>query len=130
MIETKDEELKTMSCKVVLLGESGVGKSCIIARFLHNTFVEGYISTKGANYASRSITYKEHNTVLKFEIYDTAGQERFRSLNKIIYKDAFIIILVYDITRKDSFDEIKRYWYKAVCDNAPKKISKRIVLIK
>lgn len=119
-----NEELKTISCKVVLLGETGVGKSCIISRFLHNQFIEGYISTKGANYDSKPMTFIEHKTILKFEIYDTAGHKRFRSLNKIIYKDAFIIILVYDITRKESFDEIKKYWYKAVCNNAPKKISK------
>lgn len=120
---TSNGDSTATSCKVVLLGESGVGKSCIIARFIHNTFSDGYISTKGANYAAKSMTFNEYDgKSLKFEIWDTAGQERFRSLNKIFYKDAAIAILVYDITRKDSFEEIKKYWYGALCNNAPKKI--------
>ena len=57
------------------------------------------------------------------QIWDTAGQEKYRSLTKIFYKDASIAILVYDITRKDSFEEIKKYWVSQLNENASKKIS-------
>ena len=62
---------------------------------------------------------------IKFEIWDTAGQEQYRSLTKIFYKDAAAAILVYDITRKDSFLELKNYWYDQVKETAPKNISKK-----
>lgn len=114
----------TQSCKVVLLGESGVGKTCIINRFINDTFEEGGISTTGASYADKLIHFDEYNKSLKFEIWDTAGQEKYRALTKIFYKDASIAILVYDITRKQSFDELKDYWYAQVNESAPKKISK------
>ncbi len=58
------------------------------------------------------------------KIWDTAGQEKYRALTKIFYKDASVAILVYDITRKQSFDEIKNYWYGQLKEHAPKKLSK------
>jgi small GTP-binding protein len=115
----------TKACKVVLLGESGVGKTCIIARFINNVFQDNIISTTGASYTGKTLTFDEYNgKSIKFEIWDTAGQEKYRSLTKIFYKDAGVAILVYDISRKESFDEIKNYWYNQVKDYAPKNISK------
>ena len=111
--------------KVVLLGESGVGKTCIIARFINNTFEENLISTTGASYAGKTMTFDEYQgKSIKFEIWDTAGQEKYRSLTKIFYKDAAVAILVYDITRKESYDEIQKYWYNQIKEFAPKNISK------
>ena len=111
--------------KVVLLGESGVGKTCIIARFINNTFEENLISTTGASYAGKTMTFDEYEwKSIKFEIWDTAGQEKYRSLTKIFYKDAGAAILVYDITRKESFEEIQKYWINQIKDFAPKNISK------
>ena len=122
-----DDVAKT--CKVVLLGESGVGKTCIIARFINNTFEDNIISTTGASYAG--MTFDEfHGKTIKFEIWDTAGQEKYRALTKIFYKDAGVAILVYDITRKESFDEIKNYWYNQIKEYAPKNISKKIIYLK
>jgi small GTP-binding protein len=113
------------TCKVVLLGESGVGKTCIIARFINNTFEDNMISTTGASYAGKTMTFDEfQGKTIKFEIWDTAGQEKYRSLTKIFYKDAGIAILVYDITRRETFEEIKKYWYYQVKESAPKNISK------
>ena len=121
-----DDNAKT--CKVVLLGESGVGKTCIIARFINNTFEDNIMSTTGASYAGKTMSFDEFNgQSIKFEIWDTAGQEKYRALTKIFYKDAGVAILVYDITRKDSFDEIKNYWYNQIKDFAPKNISKIII---
>ena len=120
-----DEDDGAQTCKVVLLGESGVGKTCIIARFINNTFEENLISTTGASYAGKTMTFDEYEgKSIKFEIWDTAGQEKYRSLTNIFYKDAGAAILVYDITRKESFEEIQKYWINQIKDFAPKNISK------
>ena len=124
-----DDDEGIQFCKVVLLGESGVGKTSIISRFINNTFEENLVTTTGASYAGKTMTFDEYNgKTIKFEIWDTAGQEKYRSLTKIFYKDAAVAILVYDITRKDSFDEIKNYWYNQLKDCAPKNISKKYIL--
>ena len=105
----------TKTCKVVLLGESGVGKTCIIARFINNTFEDNIMSTTGASYAGKTLAIEEFGgKSIKFEIWDTAGQEKYRALTKIFYKDAQVAILVYDITRKESFEELKNYWYNQI----------------
>jgi small GTP-binding protein len=110
-------------CKVVLLGESSVGKTCIITRFIDNLFQQDVITTTGASYAAKSILYKDyHNKIIKFEIWDTAGQEKYRSLTQIFYKDAAIAILVYDITSEKSFEEMENYWYKQIREFAPPNI--------
>lgn len=81
------------------------------------------MSTTGASFAAKSMHFDKYDKTLKFEIWDTAGQEKYRSLTKIFYKDASVAILVYDITRKDSFDEIKNYWINQLREFAPKKLS-------
>ena len=103
---------KGNSCKVVLLGESGVGKTCIISRYVNNTYDEKSETTNGASYASKVIVLEQYKQSLRFDIWDTAGQEKYRSLTKFFYKDAAIAVLVYDITRRDSFEEVKNYWYE------------------
>ena len=124
----EDDDEGAQTCKVVLLGESGVGKTCIIARFINNTFGENLISTTGASYAGKTMVFDEYEgKSIKFEIWDTAGQEKYRSLTKIFYKDAAVAILVYDITRKESYDEIQKYWYNQIKEFAPKNISKYII---
>ena len=110
-----------ISVKAVLLGEPAVGKTCIISRFIHDTYEINGNSTTAATCAGKTMTFEEFNgKCIKFEIWDTAGQEKYRSLTKIFYKDAKAAILVYDITRKSSFDEIKNYWYNQLKDFAPK----------
>ena len=100
------------NCKVTLLGDSGVGKSSIIARYISGVFSNGIVTTAGVSY-SQKIIEKDDNK-LRLNIWDTAGQEKYRSLGKKYYKDAFIIVIVYDITSKDSFDAIKTTWYAEV----------------
>ena len=116
-------------CKVILVGESGVGKTCLIVRFINNVFFEGSPSTTGANYASKVLEFKEYKNSLQYDIWDTAGEEKYRGLAKIFYKDAAIAILVYDITKRKTFEEIKNYWYKQIKDNSSSNISK-IILFK
>ena len=117
------------ACKVILVGESGVGKTCIILRFISNEFHEGQNSTTGANYATKSLElkFKKFNKNLKYEIWDTAGQEKYRGLAKLFYKDAGIAILVYDISNKESFKDIKEYWYEQIKNETSKNISKIIL---
>jgi len=96
--------------KVVLLGQAGVGKTCIISKFITGEFNPNTISSLSAQYISKQMTFNDK--VIKFDIWDTAGQERFRALAKIFYKDAKVICLCYDITSKESFEELKDYWYE------------------
>ena len=119
----EDEEEEEEICKVVLLGESGVGKTCIISRFINNTFEDDLMSSNGASYASKTSTFPEYeNKTIKFEIWDTAGQEKYRALNQIFYKDASICILVYDVTSETSFNALQEYWCQQIKDSAPKNI--------
>ena len=101
------------SFKVVVVGESGVGKTSIITQFIDQTFQEDQQSTTGGTFSTKSVKCGNNKT-LKFEIWDTAGQERYRSLTKMFYKDANAAILVYDITRKDSFEQLKLYWAEQI----------------
>ena len=102
----------TETVKVVLLGEAGVGKTCIISQFISGVFDADTISSLSAQFITKTLEYQKYEKSLKFEIWDTAGQERFRSLAKIFYKDAKVICLVYDITSKKSFEELKNFWYE------------------
>jgi small GTP-binding protein len=117
------------TCKVVLIGESGVGKTSIISRYTNNTFKSQLMSTPGANFVTKNIILEDENQSIKFEIWDTAGQERYRALAKVFYKNAAVCVLVYDITRKTSFNELKNYWIKEIKENAQKDVSK-IIFIK
>lgn len=115
-------DIKVESCKVVLLGESGVGKTSIITMFMDNEFTEDQQTTTGATFSTKSLTYDKYHKEISFEIWDTAGQEKYRSLTKMFYKDATIAILVYDITRYDSFEQLRDFWVGQLKDNAPKNL--------
>jgi Ras-related protein Rab-11A len=106
----------SLTIKVVLIGESGVGKSCIISRYTKDNFSSDMPSTTGACFNSKEVSFG-NNKCINFEIWDTAGQERYRSLTKVFYKSANVCILVYDITRKESFDELKEYWIDEIKEN-------------
>ena len=109
------------SFKVVLVGESGVGKTSIITQFIDQTFQEDIQSTTGGTFSTKSVVC-DGGKVLKFEIWDTAGQEKYRSLTTMFYKDANAAVMVYDVTRADSFEEIKNYWSNQIKDNSPENI--------
>lgn len=124
---TEDDSTNAISCKVVLIGESGVGKTSIISRYINNSFTSVLMSTTGASFASKTMMLENDNQSIKFEIWDTAGQERYRSLAKVFYKNASVCVLVYDITRRASFDELKKYWVQEIKENGSPKISKLII---
>ena len=113
---------KVPGCKVVLVGESAVGKTCIISRFISGAFDSNVSSTNGASYASKNVQYDKLGKNLLLDVWDTAGQEKYRALTKFFYKDAKVAILVYDITRYYTFKSIKEFWYEQVKENGPKNI--------
>ena len=108
--------------KIVLLGDSGVGQTCLISRFISGQFDANVNSTNGASYASKKVEYPELGKSLVLDIWDTAGQEKYKSLTKFFYKDAAMVVLVYDITRRESFDNLKNFWYKEIKEHGEKDI--------
>ena len=103
------EEDNENGIKITILGNPGVGKTCIISRYIDNIFNENNESTLGENYLEKTIQVKDREVVLN--IWDTAGQEKFHSLGKHFYKDSYVIIFVYDITKQDSLNSLKDIWY-------------------
>ena len=100
-----------ISCKVVLVGDTGVGKTCIIQRYVNNNYEENVESTVASTYTYKVLNFPNYNKSISFDIWDTAGQEIYRALAKNFYLNAAIGVLVYDIKRQSSFDSIKNYWY-------------------
>ncbi|CAB0014976.1 unnamed protein product [Nesidiocoris tenuis] len=95
-------------CKVMLLGDSGVGKTCLLVRFRDNMFLSGnFISTVGIDFRNKVVMVDD--TKVKLQIWDTAGQERFRSVTHAYYRDAHALLLLYDVTNKNSFDNIRAW---------------------
>ena len=117
-------ERGALPCKIVLLGESGVGKTSIISRYISNSFSSLGTVTPGSNFTTKTVYMEEEKCSINYEIWDTAGQEKYRALAKVFYKNAAVCILVYDITRRASFEEIKNYWIKEVKECASQNISK------
>ncbi|KAH6829123.1 RAB GTPase-like protein A1E [Perilla frutescens var. hirtella] len=95
--------------KVVLIGDSGVGKSNLLARFTRNEFSQDSKSTIGVEFATRSI--RVHDKVVKAQIWDTAGQERYRAITNAYYRGAVGALLVYDVTRQSTYENARR-WLK------------------
>lgn len=93
--------------KLLLIGDSGVGKSCLLLRFADDTYTESYISTIGVDFKIRTIEL-EGKTV-KLQIWDTAGQERFRTITSSYYRGAHGIIVVYDITDSATYTNVKQW---------------------
>ncbi len=113
---------KPPCCKVVLLGDSGVGKTCIISRYISGAFDQNSPTTNGASYASKILEFPKLNKKISVDIWDTAGQEKYKSLTKFFYKDAAVAILVYDITSKETFENMKKFWYEQLQEFGSKKI--------
>jgi Ras-related protein Rab-5C len=107
--------LKEVTAKLVILGDSSVGKSSIVLQFVRHEFVANQESTIGAAFLVQSVTVPNQGQV-KYEIWDTAGQERYRSLAPMYYRGACAALIVYDITCTDSFRRAKS-WIKELQTN-------------
>ena len=90
--------------KILTIGESGVGKTCLLIRYTENKFQKNYLTTIGIDFKSKNITL--HNKSVKLKIWDTAGQERFRNITQQYYKGADGIVLVFDLTDAATFEKI------------------------
>eukprot|EP00824_Muranothrix_gubernata_P022344 TRINITY_DN532_c0_g1_i1.p1 TRINITY_DN532_c0_g1~~TRINITY_DN532_c0_g1_i1.p1 ORF type:complete len:227 (+),score=25.95 TRINITY_DN532_c0_g1_i1:39-719(+) len=101
--------------KLVMLGNSGVGKTSIVRRFVYNEH-DAYAATLGATFCSKIVNIPSSTDFIKFQIWDTAGQEMYRGLASLYYKDAAAAILAYDITNKDSFEGLKE-WVNELREN-------------
>ena len=120
----EDEDNYEMMVKVVLVGDSGVGKTNIMSKYLKNEFREDSKATVGVEFGAKTFTVESH--VIKAQIWDTAGQERYKAITSAYYKGAKGAFIVYDITRKNTFDSVDR-WVSDLTATADKKIS--IILI-
>ena len=106
--------------KILILGDSTVGKTCFLTRYADNTFQENQMATLGVDYKLKNIKMEDGNTV-KLQIWDTAGQDRFHSLTRNYFKGAHGIILLYDITTQSSFDNVSK-WIKQIKEDASEKV--------
>jgi len=111
--------------KVIFLGEAGVGKTNLINITMGIAFNEEEAATSSASFSTKKISVRGKDYTIK--LWDTIGQEKFRTLTKLFYTNAKIAIFVYDITQKDTFEEIKNYWVKDVEEKLGKDIIKGIV---
>ena len=108
-IENEKEDIK-----VILLGEPGTGKTCLINVAIEEKFIESTESTAGSTFVSKTFTRDDQDYIV--DIWDTAGQEKYRALTKIFIKGSKIVIFVYAIDNKKSFDELKNYWINMTKD--------------
>ena len=111
--------------KIVLIGDAGVGKSCIISTYFGNEFNENMPPSLGVSSLGKHIKIGDKKVLLS--LWDTAGQEIFHSLIKNFYKDTCVICLVYDITKKNSFYNLKSEWYKDIQKNGRKNVILAVV---
>ena len=107
--------------KLLIIGESGVGKTCLLLRFTDDSFTANHLTTIGIDFKIKIINLE--NKLIKLQIWDTAGQERFRTITKTYYKGAHGIILTYDVTDENSFKNIKN-WIKQIEQNAQTNVCK------
>ncbi|KAJ8273977.1 hypothetical protein COCON_G00086020 [Conger conger] len=110
--------------KLLLIGDSGVGKTCVLFRFSEDAFNSTFISTIGIDFKIRTIELDGKK--IKLQIWDTAGQERFRTITTAYYRGAMGIMLVYDITSQKSFDNIKN-WIRNIEEHASADVEKMIL---
>jgi len=110
--------------KLLLIGDSGVGKSCLLLRFADDTYTNSYISTIGVDFKIRTVELD--GKTCKLQIWDTAGQERFRTITSSYYRGAHGIIIVYDVTDLESFNNV-RQWLSEIDRYASETVNKLLV---
>ena len=111
--EVSKYEKENYKIKLIVLGDSGVGKTNIINRYVKDTFIANTRATVGVEFFIK--TFRVNNDVIKLEIWDTAGQERYKSITSAYYKGSRGALLVYDITRISTFDDIEK-WMNEICE--------------
>lgn len=115
--ENNDDNSNTNIFKILTIGDGGVGKTSILRRYVENKFLKHHLSTIGIDFLSKTLKIKDKE--IKLKIWDTAGQERYRQITSHIYKDADGIILVFDVTSEESFNQITD-WMEQIKNNVSK----------
>ena len=110
--------------KLLLIGDSGVGKSCLLLRFSDDSFTQSFITTIGIDFKIRTIELEGKK--IKLQIWDTAGQERFRTITTAYYRGAMGILLVYDVTEEKTFSNI-RNWIRNIEQHATESVNKMLI---
>ena len=110
----KKSEVKEFEVKICLLGDVNVGKTSIASRFCKNSFTDNYINTIGGAYQQQNIVLN-NGAKIKLHIWDTSGQDRFRSMTNLYYRDAQVAILTYDVTNEQSLESLN-YWLNELND--------------
>lgn len=110
--------------KLLIIGDSGVGKSCLLLRFSDNSYTDSFISTIGVDFKIRTLNLDDR--VVKLQIWDTAGQDRFRTITSSYYRGAHGIIIVYDATDLESFNNVKS-WLGEIEKFASENVNKLLV---
>ena len=116
---------KAQRIKFLVLGESTIGKSCLIERYINNTFKENYIATIGMDIRQKRLDINNIDVFLT--INDTAGQERFRSLTKMVYKNTDGILVGFDLTKPKTLEQVE-FWINQIESNKTKDSSVSLVL--
>jgi small GTP-binding protein len=104
------EELKEYVFKLVLLGEAAVGKTSLINRYVEGSFQEDYKPTLGANIIRKDVRLEESNAKIRLIVWDLAGQEKYNVIRSMYFQGCVGALLVYDVTRHNTFSEIKNKW--------------------
>jgi small GTP-binding protein len=120
---TEQSENKELLYKILLLGDSSVGKTCFLMRYTDNTYQEIHMSTIGIDNKFKDVELEDGKKV-KIQIWDTAGQDRFRSITRNYYKGANGIVLIFDVTNKKSYENVKN-WVKQIKEE----VSSRVTII-
>ena len=107
--------------KILVLGDTSVGKSCLLLRFCDNSFQEAHLTTIGLDFRLKTINLKDDRKV-KIQIWDTAGEDRFRSITRNYYKGAKGILLIFDVTDKETFTHV-RDWIERIHEESPEGIT-------
>ena len=120
---TEQSENKELLYKILLLGDSSLGKTCFLMRYTDNTYQEIHMSTIGIDNKFKDVELEDGKKV-KIQIWDTAGQDRFRSITRNYYKGANGIVLIFDVTNKKSYENVKN-WVKQIKEE----VSSRVTII-
>ena len=125
------ENSEKITYKMIIIGDSAVGKTCIFKKIISGTFTEKSISTIGMDRRTLSFTIKNSEGIdleIDVQLWDTAGEERFRSITTSYYKASQGLLLMYDITRRDTFDNVEN-WIKSIKDSLGEEEKYVIVLV-
>lgn len=110
--------------KILLIGNSGVGKSCLLMRYVENNFTTNFFNTIGVDFKMKTVPIGDKD--VKLQIWDTAGQERFRTITCNYYRGAHGVVIVYDITDRDSFESVKN-WMIEIEKYAQENVNKLLI---